>query len=334
MPPAYCGDPLHTALKNFRARAYLEDMAKGLSSASLETELPVTTVAVQLLRDKTIAELDRFSGQLGLYMAALRELADPDIAAAQIEAAGHRADALIAAAHETVETERSLRLTAEHTRDTAQRDAQDARGETTRAIARWQESEERAQHQQEEFERQIARRQREHEETLEAIRVEAQNQIERVKQQASKDIALAQAATVAAQEETRAANVRAHDAEVEARLRVESAEQLAASAQDALKREQQEVERLRLERDAQASEARKRLEENRTEIQQLRAEQLAAAEEARRRAEDDRHEIKQLRENLARAIQRADDLADSNGQLLAQLMQIQMAEQEKPEQQE
>src|SRR6266700_196864 len=244
-PPAYCANPLHTPQRSLRARDYLEDLVKGLSPVSLETEQAVTSVMVQSLRGKVLTELERFSGHLGLYVAALRELADPDIAAAQIEAAQYRADAQIAVAQETAETERSLRLSAENSRDTAQRDAQAAREEAALAIAKMNESEARATQQQEEYERQIANLQREQDEAIEAIRVEAQRRIEAIQQQADQDIARAQDATTAAEEEARSANERAHDAETEARIAITHANQRVAEAQTALRREQDEVTQLR-----------------------------------------------------------------------------------------
>src|SRR5689334_3623215 len=54
MPPAYCENAMHTAQRNFRARAYLEDLAKGLSPATIETEQPVTARMIQSLRDTAL----------------------------------------------------------------------------------------------------------------------------------------------------------------------------------------------------------------------------------------------------------------------------------------
>ncbi|HLZ57099.1 MAG TPA: hypothetical protein VKR06_09145 [Ktedonosporobacter sp.] len=51
-----------------------------------------------VLEDVALARMEQFRDHLGLYLAALRELSDPDIASAQIEAAHHRAHAQIAAA--------------------------------------------------------------------------------------------------------------------------------------------------------------------------------------------------------------------------------------------
>ena len=347
-PPAYCGNPLHTPQKNLRARSYIENLAQGLPSVSLDTEQPVTALAIQSLRDKALTELERFSEHLSIYVTSLREFSDPDIAAAQIEAAQHRADALIAASQETVETERSLRLSAEHSRDTAQKDAQAARAEAALALAKMQETEERARKQQEEYQRQITALQKEHAEAIEAIRLDAQNQIASVKATASEEIALAQAATTEAQKEARRAEARAHDAETEARLAVTNAEQRVTEAYTTLKREQDEVVRLRKERDTQAeadrkeiqqlrgelaatiAAARTRADDDRAEIQQLRASLL----NANKRADDDRAEIQQLRASLLNANKRADDLALSNDALRTQLTQLQEARREKNEKEE
>jgi colicin import membrane protein len=343
-PPAYCSNPLHTPQRNLRARAHIENVARGLPSVSLDTEQPVTVLAIQSLRDKALAELEQFSEYLGIYIAALREFSDPEIAAAQIEAAQHRADAMIAASQETVETERSLRLSAEHSRDTAQKDAQAARQEAALAIAKMQESEERARQQQEQYQHQIAALQKEHAEALEAIRLDAQNQIASVKASASQEIALAQAATTEAQKEARSAEQRAHDAETEARLAVTNAEQRVTEAYMTLKREQDEVARLRQERDTQAETDRKEIQQlrgelaaarvraadDRAEIQQLRA----SLQSATKRADDDHAEIQQLRASLLHANKRADDLALSNDGLRTQLTQIQEARREKNEKEE
>lgn len=326
-PPVYCENPRHTPQSNMRARTYIENLAKGLPTVTLETEQPLTSLTVQSLRDNALSGLERFSEHLGLYVTALKEFSDPDIAAAQIEAAQHRADAQIAAAQEMVETERSLRLSAEHSRDTAQKDAQAARAEASLAISKLQETEERAKHQQEEYEGRIAQLQREHEEAVEAIRAEAERQIADVKQQASRDIAQAQKATSEAQKEARSAEARAHDAETEARIAVTSAEQRVTEAYATLSREQEEVIRLRQERDTRA-------EADHREIEQLRADLSAARTSARTREEDDRAEIQQLRANLLNVTKRADDLAHANDTLRAQLLQLQMQSQEKQEKSE
>jgi len=329
-PPVYCDNPLHTPQRNLRARNYLEDLAKGLSPVVLETEQPVTSVVVQSLRGHVLTSLDRFSDHLGLYVAALRELTDPDIAAAQIEAAQHRADALIAAAQEKVETERSLRLSAENSRDTAQRDAQAARDEAALALEKMHESETRAQQQQEADALQIATLQEEHERVIETIHAEAQQRVEEIQRQADQDMTRAHDATATAQEEAQNARMRTHDAETEARMQIERANLLVAEAQATLRREQEEVLRLRQERDDAATEAHTRADADRHEILQLRTALTQAIADGRTRAEDDRTEMQRLRQSVDAATRRADELARANDALRTQLLE---ARQEKPEEQ-
>jgi len=330
-PPVYCDNPLHTPQRNLRARGYLEDLAKGLSPVTLETEQPVTSVVVQSLRGHVMTSLDRFSDHLGLYVAALRELTDPDMAAAQIEAAQHRADALIAAAQAKVETERSLRLAAENSRDTAQRDAQAARDEAALALEKMHGSETRAQQQEEAYTLQIATLQQEHERAIETIRAEAQQRVEEIQRQADQAMTRAQNATATAEEEAQLARMRAHDAVTETRMQIERANHLVAEAQATLRREQEEVLRLRQERDDAVADARTRAETDRKEIQQIREALTRANLDAHTRADDDRTEIQRLRESLNVAIMRADDLARANDGLRTQLLQETQREKGKPE---
>src|SRR5579859_6707226 len=145
--PAYCGNEEHTSLANSRLRANIKKLAQGLKAPKLETEQPVTPQMVQALEESVLAQMKRILHEFGLYVAAVEEVGDREITSAQIEAAHHRAAAIIASAQETVETERSLRLSAEHSRDTAQRDAQAARSEAELAIHKMQESEARAKRQ-------------------------------------------------------------------------------------------------------------------------------------------------------------------------------------------
>ncbi len=330
-PPAYCENTLHTPQRNLRARLYLEDLAKELPPTFLETEQPVTAAQVQSLREKTLAELQRFSGQLSQYVAGLKELADPEITVAQIEAAQHRADALIAVSQEKVETERSLRLAAEHARDTAQRDAQAARDEAALAIAKMQEIETHVTQQQQAYALQIVTLQQEHEQIIETIRAEAQQRIEEIQRQADQAIARAQDATTTAEEEVQHARMRAHDAETETRMQIEHANHLVAEAQATLRREQEEVLRLRQERDDVVADARTRAETDRKEIQQIREALTRENLDAHTRADDDRTEIQRLRESLKVATMRADDLARANDGLRTQLLQETRREKEKPE---
>jgi colicin import membrane protein len=325
-PPAYCGNATHTPQRNFRARAFLKALAAGLAPTSLETEQPASVLTVQSLRDTTLEVLATFQHQLGLYVAAISELADPEMAAFQIQAAEHRAAARVAEAQELVNTERALRLAAENARTAAQQEAGAEREAAALAIARMNEAQEGAQVQRAEHERHIAEIQQERATAIEEIREEAEQRIAEVQQRASKDIAQAQDLAAVAQEEARQANARAHDAQTEARARVASAEQLVAEAHAARQREQDEVARLRHARDAVAAEARTRAETDRNEIRQLRAELAEAIAQARTRAEDDRAEIQQLRAHLTAATRRADDLALVNDTLRSQFLQMGEAE--------
>lgn len=333
-PPAYCGNPLHTPLRSSRARAEIADLAKGLPSASLETEEPASTATVRSLRDVVLARLEQFQDHLGLYLAAIREVSDPDIASAQIEAANQRANASASVAQETAETERALRLSAEHARTTAQEDAQAARSETTLAVAKMHEAEERARQEREEHERLLAEHQQEHERALETLRLDTKQRIEAISQQAANESAQAQARTATAEEEARQAQVRARDAEVEARARVESVEHRLAEIQRVLRREQDEIGRLRQERDTRETEAQLRAESDRKEIQHLRTELAAAISQARDQTAEDRQEITRLREHLVTVTRRADDLAIANDALHVQLLKSQQRTQKRPKKQE
>ena len=333
-PPAFCANAKHTPLTNSRARAYVKDLANELPHASIETEQPATTLIVQSLQGTTLVRMEQFQEVFGKYVAAIRELSDPEVAAAQIEAAQHRANALIAAAQEKVGTERSLRLLAEQVQATAQQEALNAREEAARALTEMRVAEERARLQQEEYERTVVELQQVHRDAIEAIRKEAQEQIKGVKQQASDEISLAHAASVVAQEETRTANERAHDAQIEARLAIASAEKQVQEVNLALLREQGEVTRLREELTAVTKEAQNRAETDLEEIQRLRAELRQTILDARTRAGDDRGEIQQLRESLAGATKRADDLAISNDSLRSQLSRLQSRERDAQDQKE
>jgi DNA repair exonuclease SbcCD ATPase subunit len=332
--PAYCDDEAHTSLSNSRLRANIKKLANGLKAPKLETEQPVTTKMVQVLEEKALVQMKRFHHDFGLYVAAIEEIADPDITSAQIEAAQFHAEAQIASIQEAMKTEQAFRKSAENLRDTAQaardaaqQDAQAARGETALVRTKLQQSEEQIQFLKEQHEQEVASRKQEHAAELEALQRETQKQIEAIRDQAKKDIASAQEKTDAAQRDANGANIRAHDAETKATIEIASAEQRVKEAQNSLKREQDEVAQLRQARDATTVENKKRAEADLKERERLRTELTTVHQ----RTENDQKEIERVRDSRDRAIERADELARLNDTLRTQLLQIQMGGQEKPE---
>jgi len=335
-PSAYCDNPEHTAVSNYRARASLKQLVSGGTPETTmsKREQSAGVVPVESLRTTVLQSMTQLQSGLERYITTLVEIADPDIATAQLQAMQDRAEARIADAHQTVSAERSLRLAAESASVAARQEAQAEREAAETAIERMEEAEARMQRIQEEAERTIATVQAERDEMIERVRREAQQQIEETYRQAKQEVAEAEAVAATAQEEARRAEARAHDAEVDARTRIATSEQLVREATATLERERAKVDRLRAELATTLVEARTRAEAERTEaaallqrerreVDRLRSELVAVTTNAREQAMADHEEMKRLREELATSRSRADRLAESNDQLRVQLLERQ-----------
>src|SRR5260370_14950662 len=108
--PVFCGEEGHTSLANSRLRASIKKLSQGIKTPRLETEPPVTPQMVQVLEEDALVQMKRALHAFGLYVAAVEEIADPEIAAAQIEAAHFRAESQIASIDR-----KSTRLNSSHT---------------------------------------------------------------------------------------------------------------------------------------------------------------------------------------------------------------------------
>ena len=145
-PSAYCDHPEHTALSNHRTRASLKQSASGATQErSVKRESSAGVVPVESLRTSILNEMFHLQGTLERYMTTLVEIADPDIATAQIQAVQDRAEARIADAQQAVSTERSLRLAAEAANLAAQNNAQAEREAAEQAIVAMEEADAKAQ---------------------------------------------------------------------------------------------------------------------------------------------------------------------------------------------
>lgn len=335
-PSAYCDNAEHTALSNHRARASLKAIASGATQETTgKREQPVVgAVPVESLRSAVLQAMTHLNSGLERYISTLVEIADPDIAASQIQAVQDRAEARIADAHQAVSTEHSLRLAAESASVAARQEAHTEREAAELAIQHMEEAEARTVRIQEEAEQHIAAVQTERDETVRHIRDEARQQIEETFQQAKEAVAIAETATATAQEGARLANSRAHDAEVDARTRIETAEHVVREANATLQRERSEVDRLRAELATTITEARTRaeaeraeatatLQRERTEVDRLRGELVSVTTNARDQATVDRLEMDRLRAELVTARTRADRFAELNETLRTQLLERQ-----------
>jgi colicin import membrane protein len=311
-PSAYCQNPEHTAVTNHRARQQLKAIATGATPETVtKRETPAGVAQMESLRQSVISGMLQLQGNLDRYVTILTEIADPDISVAQIQAAQAQAETKIAEVLQSRSQERSLRLAAEASRQTALQNAQSEHEAAELAIQQMEEAEARRLHQIEETEQQVAQIQMEKESTIAQVQAEAQRQIEEIQRQAREAIAQAQARSASAEAEAREASTRAHDAETNARTQVETAERLESLARATLERERAEVDRLHEE----LASTRTRAEADRTE--------------ARANLERERAEVDRLREELTAARKRVDQLGASNDELRTQLMQLQLAKSEK-----
>lgn len=281
-PYAYCQNPDHTALTNHRARQHLKAIAaNGTPAAASIREVSASVVViapVESLRSSVVGRITQLQNDMERYLAVLTEMADPDLSAAQIQAALDRAEARIADTQHTASAERSLRLAADAARQAAHDEARAAQETATQATRQREEAEARLQRLIEETNQQMAALRRERDETVAWVQAEAQHQIEACERQASEALAHAQTETATAQEEARRAEAQAHDAEIEAQAKVASAEQLVRDTRTTLERERTEVDRLRAEltglrtqMEAERAEHRATLQRERTEVDRLRA---------------------------------------------------------------
>jgi colicin import membrane protein len=311
-PGAYCSNPDHTALTNHRARQHLRAIAARTTTettASVDRPVLEGLAPVESLRRSVVNQITHLRSGLDHYVATLTRLADPELSAAQIQAAIDRAEARVAEAQQSASTERSLRLAAETACAAAQEEARTEREAAEQAIRRMEEAEERAQQMAEEQERHLVALQTEHARELERLRTEMQQRQEAIQQQASEALAAERAATVAAQQQAREAEARAGEAEREMRAQTAIAERLVQEAQTALERERAEVDRLRTDLTESKAEARARAEADR--------------QEARTTLERERAEVDRLRTDLAAAYTRVEQLTASNDQLRTQWLQLQ-----------
>lgn len=316
-PSAYCQNPEHTAVSNHRARQQLRAiMANATTEMTSKQEHIASTGIVQSesLRQSVMHGMLQLQSNLERYVVQLKEIADPDVSAAQIQATLDRAEARIAEAQQQVSTERSLRLAADAACLSTQEDARAEREAAEQAIQRMEAAETNHRQLREETERHIADIQAERDATIERMRIEMQHHVEEVERQAKEAITQAQAAVLTAQEDTRKAETRTHDAETEAHARIGTAEQMTRETRTSMERERAEVDRLRSE----LTDVHTRAETDRAE--------------ARTNLERERAEVDRLRSELTATHQRADRLAALADELRTQLVQAQTSERETPRQ--
>ena len=294
---AYCGDPEHTALTNHRARATLRTLAASTGETTAKNNNTSLQVGeASSLRTSVLSSVMGLQQNLERYVTILAEIADPEVALAQIQARE-------ATAQQTVATERSSRLAAEAATGLAQNELQSEREAAELAIEQLEAAQARIQALEEETARKIAQIEEDRDATVERIRAETKQEIEKIEGQASEAVALAQAATRSAQDEARQAEA----LKAQAQAQAGTAERLIQEAQTALERERSEVDRLRTELTVTIDQARKREESDRIE--------------AKKALERERSEVDRLRTELTTARTRADQLATLADDLRAQLLQ-------------
>ncbi len=300
-PSAYCQNPEHNPVSNHRARQHLKaTVASVTGEAASKPPSPAGITTVESLRNAVVGRITQLQRDMERYLTALSEMADPDLSAAQIQAAGDRAEARVAEALQRVSTERSLRLAADTARQVAQEEAEASREAAEQAIERMEEAQAHTRQQIE----------------------EAEQQIEEIHRQARADIAIAQAAEASAGEQARKAEARANEAEALARQQTATAQRVVSEANATLERERAEVDRLRTElaeahalAKADRAEARATLSRERAEVDRLRT------------------ELGATRTQLEQVTTHADHLATLSDELRAQLAQSQITKREPPYQQ-
>lgn len=339
-PSAYCRNPEHNPVSNHRARQHLKNLAAGAvteETSKREQPGPDRKVSLESLRGSVVNGILQLQANLERYLAALAELADPDLMAAQIQAIVDQAETRVADVQQRLSQERSLRLEAEGVRQAALEEAQSAREAAEEAIGRMEEAEAGMRLLQEQTARQIADVQAERDATVEQVRTETQNHIQQVLHETREAVSVASEEAARALEQATQADLRATAAETEARAQVTAAERLISEANANLARERDEVGRLLKELAGVRQQAEIERAEGRAEIERLRGELVSARQQAEvERAENsaalerERNEVDRLRSELGearrhteQAMQRAEKLAALTDELRAQLVQAQ-----------
>jgi len=341
----YCVLEEHNITTAFQERQRLKAL---VDSAAQESSAPASKASPKTLKDSVIGHILRLLEEMPQYLAALREIGDPELVLAQLQEVEDRANIRIAEVEGRVSAERSLRLVAENARETAEGESRAAQETAEEAIRAMEEAEERARLQVEEAEQRIAEILAEKDLAIAGVQDEATHRIEEIQRQAGEAIAQAQEATNAALEQARTEGIRANTAETEARMQIAAAERLVNEANTNLERERAEARSQREQLLGQLNDTRKQGEQERlelhTEIERLRH----ALEDALRRAEAERSEagaslererteVGRLREALTeerqrteQVNQRADRLATVADGLREQLVLIQGKKREEP----
>ena len=249
------------------------------------------------MRASVLSSIVGLQQSLERYVTILTEIADPDLAVAQIQACE-------ATAQQVVATERSLRLAAEVALSLIQQEVQSEREAAELASESLETAEARIRILEEETEQKIAQLQEDQNRTIERLQVEAEQKMAEVEKQANEAIGLAQAATRSAQGETQ----QAETLKTQAQAQATTAERLLQETQTALERERAEWTTTR-------DQASKREESDRAE--------------ARKALEREQAEIDRLRGELTAARTRADQLVTLTDDLRAQLLQVMMTKTER-----
>lgn len=333
-PSAYCDNPEHTPVSNHRARASLRAIAAGviLESTPKREVLPLPPAGVasmESLRSSVVSGMMQLQSNLERYVTTLAEMADPDLAAAQIQTTLDRAETRIAEALQSASAERSLRLAAEAASITARQEAEAERDAAEIAISKMEEAEARTKRIEAEAEQHIMEIQAERDRTIDRLRVETQLKIEEIQIQAKEAVAQAQTAAALAQEEAKLADARAHDAETEARSRVATAEQLVSEARAMVQREQAQGDQLRTDLADARSHAEADRVESRAALERERTEARTILDRERTEVDRLRGDLTAARLQIERVTTRADQLAALTDELRTQLVQkSQMTERE------
>jgi DNA repair exonuclease SbcCD ATPase subunit len=257
--PKYCGEPdpvtgkPHTALTAFRRRQELARQAGGpAEAADLDRPVTMATARAAELRAGIRVDIVALTTRLAELVAQLDRTADPEAAAAQIEAVQAEAARHIAVARaEAARAVQSLQQ--------AEADAHEARAAADEADAQ--------------LSAELAAR-RTAEQAAQAARTAAETKI------AEAERAAAQRVLAAEQNRDRAIAEARREAE-QASARASAAEQGAARAQQAAESAAAELERVRAAADRQAEVMRDDASRERERLSQAHQAQIAALDDAR-----------------------------------------------------
>jgi colicin import membrane protein len=257
--PKYCGepDPLtgkpHTALTAFRRRQEQARLAGGAAHpADLNRPVTMATARAAELSAAVRADITALTGRLTDLVAQLDAAADPEAAAAQIEAVQAEAARQTASAHADATRAAQLRQQAEATAAEAFTAAEQADTQLTAALTAKTAAEQAAQAARDTAQAQIALA-----EQAAAERVRAAGQ--------DRDTAVAEARTQAAA----------------AAARAQAAEQETARARQAAESAAAELNRVRAAADRQAEQIRADATRERELLRQAHQGQIAALDDAR-----------------------------------------------------